>query len=278
MQETLFHTHRPAPPLDRYIELMWYWTGAPGTHAKDRLLPTGNASLVINLAEDEIRDYRGADDSVPHRLPGSVLIGAYSRYSVIDTREQWAVMGVAFRPGGMWPFFDPAADEIHNQHVAMQDVWGSAGHTLRERILAALTPRARLRLLETELLARAIRPLQRRPEIDFALTRLMYAPQDHSIALLSDHVGLSSRRFTRLFTLEVGLTPKLYARIKRFQHVLKLMTAPTPDARSIDWCDLALRCGYFDQSHLIRDCKALSGFTPSQLALKRSGDSMHVAI
>ena len=130
MQETLFHTHRPAPPLDRYIELMWYWTGAPGTHAKDRLLPTGNASLVINLAEDEIRDYRGADDSVPHRLPGSVLIGAYSRYSVIDTREQWAVMGVAFRPGGMWPFFDPAADEIHTTSTSRCRTYGARRATL----------------------------------------------------------------------------------------------------------------------------------------------------
>lgn len=277
MQPTLFYTHRPAPPLDRFIEQMWYWEGPTPAHAKDRLLPTGSASLVINLAEDEIRAYRGADDDVLHRYSGAVLKGADSRYSVIDTLEQRAVMGVAFHAGGTWPFFEPAADEVQNQNVSMRDVWGSAGDTLRERILAQPTPRARLQLMEAELLAHAIRPLQRRAEVDFALLRLKHS-QDCPIAQLSEHVGLSERRFTRLFTVEVGLTPKLYARIRRFQRVMKLMNHPGLDAPAIDWSGFAQRCGYFDQSHLIRDCKSLSGFTPLQLASKRNGDTLHVAI
>jgi AraC-like DNA-binding protein len=277
MQPTLFYTHRPAPPLDRFVEQMWYWEGPAPAHAKDRLLPTGSASLVINLAEDEIRDYQGAHDDLLHRYRGAVLKGADSRYSVIDTLEQRAVMGVAFRPGGTWPFFDPAADEVQNQNVSMRDVWGSAGDTLRERVLAQPTPHARLQLMEAELLAHAIRPLQRRAEVDFALMRLTHS-QEHAIAQLSEQVGLSERRFTRLFTIEVGLTPKLYARIRRFQRVMKLMVRPAPEAPTIDWSELAQHCGYFDQSHLIRDCKSLSGFTPSQLVARRNGDSIHIAI
>ena len=175
MDPTLFYMHRPAAPLDRFIERLWYWEGEPPAHAKDRLLPTGSASLIINLAEDEIRNYTGDDDQL-ERFPGAVLVGAHSRYSVIDTREQRAVMGVSFRPGGMWPFFDPAADELHNEQVGMRDLWGSAGATLRERILAAPTPQAKLMRLAAELLERAIRPISRRPEIDFALTRLTHAP------------------------------------------------------------------------------------------------------
>ena len=172
----------------------------------------------------------------------------------------------------MWPFFDPAAEELHNQHVALADLWGSAGATLRERVLMQPTPMQRLRQLEAELLERAIRPLERRAEIEFALRRLAHAP-DHPITALSERVGLSPRRFTRLFSLEVGLTPKLYARIRRFDGVLRLMHEP-----SIDWCEVAQRCGYFDQSHLIRDCKSLSGFTPSELAQRRTGNSYHVAL
>jgi AraC-like DNA-binding protein len=277
MQPTLFYTHRPAPPLDRFIQQIWYWDGPAPTHAKDRLLPTGTANLVINLAEDEIRDYQGANDDVLHRYSGAVLKGADSRYSVIDTQEQRAVMGVSFHPGGTWPFFDPAADELLNQNVSMRDLWGSAGDTLRERILAQPTPRERLHLMESELLAHAIRPLQRRAEVDFALLRLTHS-HDHPIAQLSERVGLSERRFTRLFTLEVGLTPKLYARIKRFQRVLKLMTHPSAAMPATDWSMLAQHCGYFDQSHLIRDCKAISGFTPAQVAQRRNGDTVHVAI
>lgn len=89
--------------------------------------------------------------------------------------------------------------------------------------------------------------------------------------MLSRHAGLSTRRMARLFTLQVGLTPKLYARIKRFERVMQLMQAPV-----MEWSDLAQACGYFDQSHLIRDCKAISGFTPSQLQARCLGNSKHV--
>ena len=180
---------------------------------------------------------------------------------------------MAFRPGGTWPFFDPAGDELQNEHVSLHDLWGSAGETLRERIVAAPTPRAKLLLLEAELLARAIRPLQRRAEVDFALSRLADPPPDYSIAMLSKHVGLSARRFARLFTLEVGLTPKLYSRVRRFQRVMQTM-----DGQANDWTEVAQRCGYFDQSHLIRECRAMSGFTPTELAARRIGDSDHVAL
>ena len=237
------------------------------------MLPSACAQLTINLAEDETRLYTGAGDDVVHRLRGAVVVGAYAHYFVIDTREQRANVGVAFRPGGTWPFFDPAGDELQNGHVSLRDLWGSAGETLRERILAAPTPRDKLLLLEAELLARAIRPLQRRTEVDFALGRLADPPPDYSIAMLSEHVGLSARRFTRLFTLEVGLTPKLYSRVRRFQRVMQAMNGKTDD-----WTEVAQRCGYFDQSHLIRECRAMSGFTPTELAARRIGDSDHVAL
>mgnify|MGYP000007955781 CR=1 FL=1 len=233
-------------------------------------MPSGSASLIINLAEDEVRDYTGANDELVQRYPGAVLVGAYSKYSVIDTSEQRAVLGVTFKPGGMWPFFDPAADELHNAHAALRDLWGSAGGTLRERLLALPTPYERLRLIEAQLLAQAIRPLQQRAEVSFVLAQLARR-QDHSVEMLSKNAGLSARRLTRLFTLEVGLTPKLYSRIKRFERVMQLMQSP-----GVEWSDLAQTCGYFDQSHLIRDCKSISGFTPSELQARCIGNSKHV--
>lgn len=273
-QPILYCTHRPGPPLDRFVEQLWYWEGVPLGHAKDRLLPGGRCGLIINLFEDENRLYSGPGDDMLERLPGSVLSAAYSRYFVIDTREQRANVGVAFRPGGTWPFFDPAGDELQNRHVGLRDLWGTAGDTLRERLLAAPTPHAKLMLLEAELLARAVRPLQRRAEVDFAIARLEQAPSDYSIAALSEYVGLSARRFTRLFSLQVGLTPKVYARIQRFQHALDSMQ----DAASRDWTEVAQNCGYFDQSHLIRECRSMSGFTPTELVARRIGDSDHVAL
>ena len=139
----LYCTRRPGPPLDRFVERLWYWECEPLAHMKDRMMPDGSCGLVINLYEDETRSYSGAADDVIERYPGAVLCGTYSRYFVIDTHEQRANVGVGFRPGGTWPFFDPASDELQNQHIALRDLWGSAGDTLRERILAAPTPHAK---------------------------------------------------------------------------------------------------------------------------------------
>jgi AraC-like DNA-binding protein len=97
---------------------------------------------------------------------------------------------------------------------------------------------------------------------------------DDSIATLSEHVGLSARRFTRLFSLEVGLTPKVYARIQRFQRALGCMQ----QSNGSDWTEVAQSCGYFDQSHFIRECRSLSGFAPTELAARRIGDSDHIAL
>jgi AraC-like DNA-binding protein len=239
MQPDLHFSYRPAPPLDKFVERLWYWEGTPPPHAKDRLIPTGNATLVINLAEDEIRSYSGPGDSIVTIHPGAVIVGACSRYTVIDTREQRAVVGVTFLPGGMTPFFDPAADELTNTHSGLCDVWGTHGATLRERVLTAATPYSRLKVVEAELLRRALRPLRRRAEIDFVIAQLTHRP-DRSV--------------------------------KRFERALLYFGS------GADWSDLAARCGYFDQSHLIRDCREISGYTPEQLQARRMGVTNHVAM
>ena len=84
-------------------------------------------------------------------------------------------------------------------------------------------------------------------------------------------VGLSQRRFIRVFAAEVGLTPKLYGRVRRFQRALALVRGvPAPD-----WAQLAVECGYFDQSHLIRDFRAFAGLTPEEYLRHRSEQVLH---
>ncbi|MFL6575303.1 MAG: DUF6597 domain-containing transcriptional factor [Povalibacter sp.] len=268
----IYLTHRPAPPLAHFVQHLWYWDGQPPSHSRDRILPNGCASLIINLAEDEVRDYVGPAQMQVERHPGAVLVGAYSRHSVIDAGEQRVVMGVVFKPGGMRPFFEPAADDFHNAHASLRDLWGESGATLRARILDTPSPQLRLRLLEQELMQKALRPLQRRAEVDFVIAQLSSRPQ-RSIAELSRESGLSARRISRLFALETGLTPKLFARIKRFESALRLM-----NRQDVHWSELADHCGYFDQSHLIHECRELSGFTPAELQSRRLGDTRHIPL
>jgi AraC-like DNA-binding protein len=91
---------------------------------------------------------------------------------------------------------------------------------------------------------------------------------------LSRAAGISTRRLARLFSIEVGLTPKLYARVQRFSRVVESIY----NSSAVDWSDLAVRCGYFDQAHFIRDFKAFSGLTPGDYRSRGTVSPHHVRL
>ena len=129
-------------------------------------------------------------------------------------------MGIHFRPGGAFPFFKLPADELHNMHVSLEDLWGRQAGLLRQQLLEAPTPIEKFRVIEDCLLAQALRPLKRHRAVDFALHLFGRSNALPAIADVSDQIGISSRRFIQLFSGEVGLTPKLFCRVRRFQQVL----------------------------------------------------------
>ena len=265
------HYHPPAP-LSAYVDLLWYYAGFQREHAKERLLPTGTVDLVINLREDEVRTYDPDDTSRCQRYPGSVVVGVHSRYFVLDTTEQNDVIGIHFRPGGAFPFLAPPADAFHNAHVDLQAVWGSEAVLIRERLLEATTPEARFAVLEQALLARLRRSPEPHDAVLHALRCIDRAPQLGTIASLTERIGLRPKRFIQLFTQQVGLTPKLYCRVRRFQRVIGAVN----QRREVDWADVAAGCGYYDQAHFIRDFRAFSGLNPGAYLGQRGEYQNHV--
>jgi AraC-like DNA-binding protein len=97
-----------------------------------------------------------------------------------------------------------------------------------------------------------------------------------TVKSVSESTGLSQRRFIDLFKREVGMTPKLFCRVRRFQDVLAFVRK----SKTPDWSEAAYICGYFDQSHLIRDFRIFSGINPTDYALRRTNRVMenHVPV
>lgn len=264
---------RPKGALQGFVDLLWFYEGHAHSHAMERLLPEGGMELVINLSEDEIRVYNPRDTSRFERLDGGVLVGAHSEFFVIDTSSQQSVMGVHFRPGGAFPFVALPADELHGLQVSLRDLWGGFACELRERLLAIDDPAARLDLLEAALLSRLARPLAHHPAVGFAL-RELHGAACRSVGDITQETGLSARRFIQLFRQQVGMAPKLFSRVRRFQHVIRHL----PPAGAVDWADVAAGAGYFDQAHLIHDFRALSGISPGTYAALRTEHTNHVPL
>jgi AraC-like DNA-binding protein len=251
---------KPGPPLSRFVELLWYYEHPPRLHQKERLMPDGCISLIINLEEDETRLYDADDLNKLRRLSGCSVSGPHTKSFVIDTDEQTCVIGVSFRPGGAIPFLKLPSDELHNQHVELEDLWGRLASELRERALAATSSAAKLRVVELALLERAAGRFEGQPVVEYAVENFLARPATSRISEVADKTGLSSRRFIELFKQYVGMTPKLFCRVRRFQAVLKSITS----GQLMNWSGTALDCGYFDQAHFIHDFRAFSGINPAE--------------
>jgi AraC-like DNA-binding protein len=251
----LFLKHVPDAPLSDFVEYLWLVRDAP-SHAMERILPAGTLELVLNLHEDEIRVY---DDAGTCRsLSGTVISGAYGRPFLIDTREHALTLGVHFRPGGAFPFSVAPPGELGDAHVDVQSLWGSAAvETLRDRLGSARSHLERFQILERALAPRARDARKARPVVQLALRAL--ADPRASVRELVASSGFSHRYFTNVFREEVGITPKLFSRIRRFQRALTLGT----ERSYPNFARLAAECGYGDQGHWIRDFAAFARTTPA---------------
>lgn len=266
----LFHARAAAPPLRDLVEIVWFAESNAMPHPKERLLPTGTMELIVNLLDDVVYVYDRRSMRM-QILPGAIVVGAASEFMVIDTRNETCVLGVHFRPGGALPLLDKLpAGEVRDQHVALADLWGERdAHDLRAQLLAAPSTQEKFNVVERVLTARLARSHERQAAVAHILKRI---PRTRTIAQATSDVGWSQRRVIEVFSNEVGLTPKVYGRVMRFQRVLHRVHAHD----DVDWADVALACGYFDQSHLVHDFRAIAGITPTEYLARRTAHQNHV--
>lgn len=256
----LYVHRRPAPPLDAFVECIWFCRSAPRPRTLERVLPTGSAQLVVNLAEDQTRMYEDTPRGLLCRsTSGTVVNGVTTRHQVIDTAEQENVAGVVFRPGGTIPFLSVPASELSALDVPLECLCGTgSAQRLRERLLAATEPDQALSVLEQWLNA-SFGNRECHPAVAFAVAEFQAQPSVARINAVKEALSLSPKRFIERFKTEVGITPKRYCRLLRFQQAV----AKTHKAKSVDWVQLALECGYFDQAHFIHEFREFSGLSPA---------------
>ncbi len=244
--------------LADFVGSLWSLSDAPA-HTQERILPTGTVELVLNLGDDEFRIYRADGVSPCQRFPGAIVSGPYDRPFTIDTREHASVIGVHFKAGGAGTLLGVPPGTIGAAHAELAALWGPVASELREQLGAADTSAARFAILEGMLTARLRSHPAGRPLVSVALG-LLRRPGAR-VGRVAGQLGVSRRRLEEVFRAEVGMAPRTFARVRRFQRALALARSTTTP----DWGTLAVTAGYFDQSHLIRDFREFSGFPPGGL-------------
>lgn len=265
----------PPAPLASLIECLWIAEREALPHTRERGLPTGCADIVIPLLhEQHILRYDSEAYGAVRRLNGGVIQGPRDRFSVRGTEGASRVIGVHFHPGGAAAWFGGALPELRNRTLLLEDLWGAAARSLRERLQHAPSPQAALQLLEAHLLQR----LRGAPPADTMVMQAIAALHRNPAQALIEPVqrasGCTPAQFIRRFEQAVGLTPKRYARVLRFNTMLPLLVRAGPR----DWAQLAVAAGYFDQSHLIHEFRRLAGLTPAAYRPVQPDQPTHVAL
>lgn len=255
-------TMRPGPPLESVLECLWHFGGSTSqTHGRERVLPNGRFQLVLNLA-----------------ARAATVSGLRLEHVEVDAADLPCAMGVVFRPGAATRFFKGSALDFYSRAVPLAFVWGGRSRLLLDQLGDERSPRRRLAILEATLAdvwrerEGQTRPVP--PGVQYALRAFHSIPGSKTIGQVSREIGWSRRWLTQSFAESVGMVPKRYCRLLRFQHVVRQVVP----GRRIDWAELAIACGFCDQAHLAHEFRAFSGFTPESFLRAHRPFANHVKI
>ncbi|MBB5874586.1 AraC-like DNA-binding protein [Allocatelliglobosispora scoriae] len=254
--EFTFVPRRPPPPLERFVESIWYARGRID-YPNELIAPTGSTVAVIVLGPP-IRETPAGGE--PFLATAGFLIGPHDRPVVNEPTAETYCLGVVSTPIGCRALFGLAPADWRAKAVDLPSVWPPAAE-LRSRLLTMSAPEAMLDLVQSTLLTGldANVPGLERCE---AAVRALEADPGRAIGELATELGVSHGHLDREFTAVVGLSPRVLSRILRLRALLARVDVYAP----IDWAALASDAGWFDQSHFIRDFKRHTGVTPSEYA------------
>jgi len=247
---------------------------APGsadrTVSRELVLPTGTMHIVFRL-DHALRLYADPNDPEGRVIGHDIAGGVRAAYYLRDISRPTRSIGAQLQPAAAGPLLGVPAGELAERHTLLDDLWGRDARRIREQLLEAESPAAQLALFEDILAARLPRVRGVHPAVAQALQQL---PSASEVGTLVRDSGYSHRRFIELFHESVGLTPKRYTRILRFQGALAQM-ARRPSG---SWADLALELGYSDQAHFNRDFREFSGLAPGVYRRLSPAFSNHVPL
>lgn len=264
--------HVPGPPLNAFVAMFWYYEGLDVPYTRERVLPDGTFELIINLREETRKWFPRDLGAEPRAFHRAWMSGTHSEYIIIDVLRDSSLIGAHFLPGGAAAFLPLPADRLRDEVVDLESLWGPSTACLRDALKEAGRPADKFRIFEAVLTRQALRGLRRDPAMKHAIEKLSRAPRMGTLDAVARDLGLSHKQFIARFRAETGLTPKRFCRIHRFQEVLKRISS----GELISWADLAIDCGYYDQSHFIQEFHGFSGLNPSAYLRDRGEFANHV--
>ena len=244
----------PHPELRPHVTGYTGYLESASRPFRRREVPTAGVTLIISFGQPLLVTAPGG----PSRVVESFVAGLWDRAVMTEHAGHQRGIQVDLTPLGAFSTFGVPMHELANGIVDLDDLGDPDAGTMGARLADEATWRQRFDLLDRMLLDRVRRGPVPAPAAVEAWRLLARSAGDVAIAELAADVGWSRKQLAERFREQVGLPPKVVARLLRFRRAVALIEAGRPLA------EVAATCGYYDQAHLNRDFRSLAGYTPGQ--------------
>ena len=248
----------PCERLQAYVKCYFLYESSSENSFVDTVFPSGCTEIIFNLGNGKWQTFSG-DQFVT--TPAIELWGQIIKPLTIRSIGKNTMLGIRLFPHAMSCFVNESIESLNNQVIDFKDVSGNSVSVLYSQLLETNASNQRITLIEDFLLntlSRYKRNHNKIAVLNNIMDELKQEDFFDNIENVASRNGMTSRYLQKLFLQYTGLTPKLYTKINRFQNSLRLVTQNNNSLTSI-----AYDCGYFDQSHFIREFKSFTGLTPS---------------
>lgn len=240
------------------LDNLFYVQSYVPEHSIERLVPNGFVSIVIELDGQERFVYENETLSPKQSCINAWVSGMQTGYLSISALKNTELLAIQIKPGCALPFLHQSIDSFKDQVLPAQEVFGDEILTLRQVISETPAPDQKLALVAQWLQDRYDDSLTTPAPIDAAVRQIMENPTAPTLQAAMTQDAYSSKHFIHLFKKHVGLSPKAFQRIHRFAQVVPLIQ----EQKEVQWAQISADCGYYDQSHFIKDFLRFSGYNP----------------
>ncbi|CAN5910327.1 helix-turn-helix domain-containing protein [soil metagenome] len=258
MEKSYYQEVRPSEALKPFVQHYWILESrGPATlGTADKVLPYGHPEIGF-IYGDDYRFYQEGQE--PALLPKSFVAGQFCQSYFLEPTGATGVIGIKFSPTGLFDLFQVSMQGLTNRITDFVELGGDEAEEMARDIIAATPNDRRIEVIEAYLLGKLAKRKAQMGLMQRTVDMILKEIGNVSLSDICEKVNISSRQLERKFKEQIGLSPKLFSRVVRVNHAMKLLRT-NPE---YNWQDIIYLCGYYDQAHFIKDFKDIAGECPT---------------
>lgn len=239
----------------KFVECLFTWEGNVKDEKTIETPPNAFTSIVFNIGSP----YRYSNHKYDKKtLPKTFVAGQSIRNYFLHISGKICMVGIVFKPTGLYHYLKIPMYGLTGERIPLLDIFPEETPIIENEIIKASSTSERLKVLLSFLESLHQHGAFATEQITLASNKILDLNGDISVNDLLENVFMSRRQFERKFLNEVGVSPKMYAKIRRFGYTCRFLAGK----RKVNLTEVLYKGGYYDQSHFIKDFKYFAGRTP----------------